>query len=294
MNANGKGRLAVCAGVVAIAGLAVLLLAGSEEAQGWTVRIEHGEVEIDVSPNSTGASLNIVIIDSEEPYSQTFEVESTVGGSISVTPIVATVNVPPSSSAEQPLAVSALPRTSLQQHDCSVTVTRTHVAGVPDPTRPEESTGFAAVVLQFAEMNLTVEQESYTIDEGKRAQIEFHLTNSGNYIDGFSLSLRCLPGGWNVDYLSNKGLMLADESETIIVNLTAHDAKTARLRLVAKSHFNDSVMVCAEVSVKAEGEESWFWPWGAVGIGGAFGGMAAVGAVVVWQRSRGHGDRRLS
>jgi len=152
---------------------------------------------------------------------------------------------------------------------------------VSDPTSDSQSTGFHASILQFADMNLTVEQESYTVDEGKKAQIVFHLTNTGNAIDGFSLSLRGAPGGWNADYLSNKGLMLPYENETIVVNLTAHDAKTATLRLVAKSHHNDSVMVCAQVTVKVEAEDDWSWSLGLAVGGGAI--LVALAGIVVWR-----------
>lgn len=273
--------MAVFLSVLALAGLVILLYGGSKEAQGWTVSVEHDDVKLDVNPNSSGTNQNIVIIESEEIYSQTFEIQSTCGGSIKVTPNTATVSVAASGTVEQPLSISALPRSAFQQKDCMVTATRTHIAGISDPSRDSQNTGFKAIVLKFAEMNLTVEQKSYAIKEGEMVQLVFQLTNTGNFVDGFNLSLRGLPGGWNVDYLSNKGLMLPFENDTLIVNLTAHNAKTANLRLVAKSHYNDSVMFFAQVTVKVEAEDNWTWSLGvAVGVGAI---LVALAGSVVWR-----------
>ncbi len=285
-------RPVLIGGTLALLGLALLLLWGSEEAEAWQISADMGNCDdgLDVSPNGTGMCHMNETIESEEPFSQTFEVQTTCGGSISVTPQVYTVGVGAYSTSNQELVISALKGSALQQRDCMVTARRTHVSGIADPTNDEKSTGFKITILQYAMVSIDIEPDHYVIDEGDSLNLIFNLTNEGNYVDDFRLSLRGLPADWSAEYPEIIQNVPAGGIPQVNLTLQAGNDGTAKLRLVAISQFNTSVMDCARVTVKAESTDTWLQVNAALLSGGtsvALVGVAASG--VVWQR-RGSGE----
>jgi len=220
----------------------------------------------------------------DEVHQVTIEVTTTGGSRVWAQPYQYNITLFPGESDTRTISLNARSRTTAGTNEVRIECRITHIWGSPSPDPSPRTTGFYLVVNQFAEMDLFIEPSSYSINEGKRSTLKFCLNNTGNDYDGFNLNLQGLPGGWNVEYLSNKGVVSPGENITVLVNLTAHEATTARLRLVVRSHYNDSVVVDAQVIVETEAEDSWLGSWGAVVIGCGAGAMAVVAGIVYWRR----------
>ena len=139
-------------------------------------------------------------------------------------------------------------------------------------------------------VSIDIEPDHYVIDEGDSLNLIFNLTNEGNYVDDFRLSLRGLPADWSAEYPEIIQNVPAGGIPQVNLTLQAGNDGTAKLRLVAISQFNTSVMDCARVTVKAESTDTWLQVNAALLSGGtsvALVGVAASG--VVWQR-RGSGE----
>lgn len=155
----------------------------------YAIRMEKAEVTLDVRPGQPGTAQNKVIVDNQSIHSLTIQIQSNCGGSISVSPIAATVGVAASQSTELPLAISALPKTTLQQRDCSVNAMVTHVDGVSSPDPAPRVTGFKALVLQFAQVAVEANDPFTKIGPGKRIDMVFKIRNTGNYQDDYKIEL---------------------------------------------------------------------------------------------------------
>lgn len=173
--------------------MAVLVWTPPVQAQSptidYAIRMEKAEVTIDVRPGQPGTAQNRVLVDNQSIHSLTIQIQSNCGGGISVSPISATVGAPAGGSTELPLAISALPKTALQQKDCSVNAMVTHVDGISSPDQAQRNTGFKALVLQFAQVSVEANQPFIKIGPGKRIDMVFKIRNTGNYVDDYKIEL---------------------------------------------------------------------------------------------------------
>jgi len=168
-------------------------VSGQSPTIDYAIRMEMAEVKLDVRPGQSGTAQNKVIVDNQSIHSLTIQVQSQCGGSISVTPISATVGVVGGGTTELPLSISALPKTALQQRDCSVSTIVTHVDGISSPDPSPRSTGFKALIWQFAQVSVEANEPFVKIGPGKRIDMVFKIRNTGNYVDDYKIELPNAP-----------------------------------------------------------------------------------------------------
>lgn len=155
----------------------------------YSIRMDKPEVLLDVRPGQPGTATNTVIVDNHSIHTLTIQIQTNCGGGISVSPIAATVGVGAGGSSELHLAISALPKTTLQQRDCSVSAMVTHVDGVSSPDPANRQSGFKALVLQFAMVSVEANEPFTRIGPGKRIDMVFKIRNTGNYVDDYKIEL---------------------------------------------------------------------------------------------------------
>lgn len=172
------------------------------------VNMADAYITLDVSPRGTGiSSTSVSVYNSAYDATVKVEVRIEVPG-FTVSPMYATVSVPPNSDKVIPIAVAAILRTSYKQVPGNVFAVVTQVNGVPVEGISSAQTGFIVQSEPYGKVILQSDRPFQKVSPGKEYPFKIKIVNNGNAADTFAIEIT------NKDKLQDNGFSISMSTTT--------------------------------------------------------------------------------
>jgi len=144
-----------------------------------------GSIEVEVHPGAALTGYTDCTVSNPSSHTEKIEIEVTADGLTVSAP--GSITLAAGAEADFQVTVRAESQMRMQSRNLNITATVTETSGVPPPNNADSSANQIINIMQFARMNLEMVTPVVMIEVGSSQNLEYKVSNLGNWNDRFNL-----------------------------------------------------------------------------------------------------------